>query len=117
MEATWTKSRIQPGKSAKLAKWLQLIETYKDQVYFQWTYGLVEIDSFYRKVIDGTEYVYWFYMEHSYPVYNGQSLSWVNEQHMKYFNECIDHQFELIEYSTVQSFIIDGSEKPKGFES
>lgn len=100
MNVELTRFKVKEGKSETVDEWLNFLNENMKDVLITLEAEQMYVETIFREVLDGTEYLYWYSVQGK----NGQNVeesdNWIDEKHLRYWNECIDPAFQPVDLST-----------------
>lgn len=82
--------RVKEGKSARVDEWLAFLKEHMSDTLLTLEQEKMFVETIHRETLDGREYLYWFSIqgEGGQEVYDSES--YIDREHLKYWDECID---------------------------
>lgn len=92
MKAELTKFKVKKGKSEVVDKWIEYMRDNMDDVLLNLEGEKMYVETIFREVFMDVEYLYWYSIQSDE---SGEKIddTHLDEQHLKYMDECIDKTF------------------------
>ncbi|MFC4409051.1 DUF6176 family protein [Chungangia koreensis] len=100
MNVECTRFRVKPGKSEKVNEWLAFLNEHMEDVLVTLEGEKMYVETIFREVLDGEEYLYWYSVQGTGGVEVEQSAHWIDKKHLEYWDECIDESFKPVDLRT-----------------
>ncbi|WP_102691655.1 DUF6176 family protein [Rummeliibacillus pycnus] len=100
MNIELTRFRVKEGKSEKVTEWLDFLNKNMEDVLVTLEGEKMYIETIFREVLDGREYLYWYSVQGIGGVQVEESKHWIDKKHLEYWDECIDSSYKPIDLST-----------------
>lgn len=99
MDVELTRFRVKKGKSEVVDEWLTFLNDHMEEVLVTLEGEKMYVETIFRETLDGAEYLYWYSVQGTGGEAVESSTHWIDEQHMAYWRECIDSDFEAVDLS------------------
>lgn len=100
MNVELTKYRVIDGKSAVVDEWLTFLNENMKDVLVTLEGEKMYVETIFREVLDGHEYLYWYSIQGEGGVEVESSTHWIDEKHLAFWKECIDSSFQPVDLVT-----------------
>lgn len=100
MNVELTRFRVKQGKSARVDEWLRFLNEHMDDVLVTLEGEKMYVETIFREVLNGDEYLYWYSVQGSGGQAVEESSHWVDQKHLEYWEECIDESFRPVDLNT-----------------
>lgn len=100
MNVELTRFRVKQGKSERVDEWLHFLNEHMDDVLVTLEGEKMYVETIFREVLNGEEYLYWFSVQGSGGQAVEESGHWVDQKHLEYWEECIDDSFRPVDLNT-----------------
>lgn len=92
MKAELTKFKVKEGKSEVVDEWIEYMRDNMDDVLLNLEGEKMYVETIFREVFMDVEYLYWYSIQSDE---SGEKIddTHLDEQHLKYMDECIDKTF------------------------
>ncbi|MDK6863516.1 MULTISPECIES: DUF6176 family protein [Nosocomiicoccus] len=87
-----TKFRVKPGKSKKVDRWLKYIQENMEGVIRNVEGEKVYVETIFREAFNDVEYLYWYTIQDKEAA-ESETTSPIDQTHIDFFEDCIDHTF------------------------
>ena len=98
MKVELTKFKVKEGKSEKVDEWLNFLNENMKDVLITLEDEKMYVETIFREILDGIEYLYWYSAQGEDGQNVETSTHWIDKQHLKYWNECIDSEFQAVDF-------------------
>jgi hypothetical protein len=97
MKVELSRFRVKRGKSSRVDEWLRMLNANRDEVLQTLAREQMKLEVIFREIVDGEEYLYWLSVqgEAGEPVTTSPFA--VDQQHLAFHEECIDHDYGMRE--------------------
>lgn len=92
--------RVKPGKSAVVDEWMAFLNDNMADTLLTLEAEKMYVETIFREVIDGTEYLYWYSVQGEGGQAAEESTSYIDQKHLEYWDECIDPSYGCQDLST-----------------
>lgn len=106
-----TRFKVKAGKSAIVDDWLAFLNENMAEVLITLGMEKMYVETIFREVLDGQEYLYWYSIQGSGGQEVTDSTHWIDEKHLAYWAECIDESFQPVDLKTEVMMIPDTIKK------
>lgn len=100
MNVELTRFKVKNGKSKKVDEWLKFLNDHMKDVLITLEGEKMYVETIFREVLDGNEYLYWFSIQGEGGQEVEESQHWIDKKHLEYWNECIDPNYSPVDLST-----------------
>ena len=100
MNVECTRFRVKPGKTDKVSEWLAFLNDHMEDVLVTLEGEKMYVETIFREVLNGDEYLYWFSVQGTGGVEVEQSEHWIDKKHLEYWDECIDETYKPVDLQT-----------------
>ncbi|GGA69934.1 DUF6176 family protein [Ornithinibacillus halotolerans] len=100
MNVELTRFKVKNGKSKKVDEWLNFLNDHMKDVLITLEGEKMYVETIFREVLDGNEYLYWFSIQGEGGQEVEESQHWIDKKHLEYWNECIDPNYSPVDLST-----------------
>lgn len=100
MKTELTRFRVLPGKTHVVDQWMAFLNEHMEDVLLTLEGEKMYVETIFREVLDGFEYLYWYSIQGEGGIEVEASESYIDIQHLKYWEECIDPSFGSKDLST-----------------
>ncbi|MFJ8260998.1 DUF6176 family protein [Rummeliibacillus sp. NPDC094406] len=100
MNIELTRFRVKEGKSEKVTEWLDFLNKNMEDVLVTLEGEKMYVETIFREVLDGHEYLYWYSVQGTGGVQVEESEHWIDKKHLEYWDECIDPNFKPKDLNT-----------------
>lgn len=100
MNVELTRFRVKQGKSERVDEWLRFLNEHMDDVLVTLEGEKMYVETIFREVLNGDEYLYWYSVQGSGGQAVEESVHWVDQKHLEYWEECIDESFRPVDLKT-----------------
>ncbi|MDW0109744.1 DUF6176 family protein [Sporosarcina aquimarina] len=100
MNVELTRFKVKEGKSETVDEWLNFLNENMKDVLITLDAEKMYVETIFREVLDGTEYLYWYSAQGEHGQDVEDSDHWIDKEHLRYWNECIDPEFRPVDLST-----------------
>ena len=100
MNVELTRFKVKAGKSEKVDEWMHFLKDNMNDVLETLAGEKMMVETIFRETLDGTEYIYWYSIQGEDGQDVEESNHWIDEQHMKYWRECIDPDYQPVDLVT-----------------
>lgn len=95
-----TRFKVKKGKTAEVDKWMALLNEHMDQVLLTLEDEKMYIETIFREVLDGEEFLYWYSVQGEGGIEVTNSSHEIDQLHLRYWDECIDPDFKPVDLET-----------------
>lgn len=92
--------RVKPGKSAIVDEWMAFLNDNMADTLLTLEAEKMYVETIFREVIDGTEYLYWYSVQGEGGQAVEESTSYIDQKHLEYWDKCIDPSYGCQDLST-----------------
>lgn len=100
MQVECTRFKVKEGKSNVVDEWLKFLNDHMNDVLLTLEGEKMYVETIFREVLQGDEYLYWYSIQGEGGIDVEQSSHWIDQQHLAYWDECIDKTFKPIDLKT-----------------
>jgi hypothetical protein len=93
MKVELSRFRVKSSKSARVDEWLKMLNDRMAEQIPILDREQMKLEVIFREMIDGEEYLYWFSVQGEQGESVHTSPHDVDEQHIKFGEECLDHGY------------------------
>jgi len=95
-----TRYRVKKGKTEKVNEWLAFLNEHKEDVLVTLEGEKMYIETIFREVLSGEEYLYWYSVQGTGGIDVDESEHWIDKKHIEYWAECIDGTYKPVDLQT-----------------
>ena len=95
MKVELSRVRVKRGKSARVDDWLKMLNDRMDEVVQALDREQMKLEVIFREIIGDDEFLYWFSVQSEDGEQVATSPFAVDQEHMRFDEECIDHEFGM----------------------
>ena len=95
-----TRFKVKNGKTAEVEKWMDLLNEHMDQVLLTLEFEKMYVETIFREVLDGEEFLYWYSVQGEDGIEVTNSAHEIDQLHLQYWEECIDSDFKPVDLET-----------------
>ena len=111
MQVECTRFKVKKGKTRVVDEWLKFLNDNMEDVLVTLEGEKMYVETIFREVFQGEEYLYWYSVQGDGGIDVEQSTHWIDEQHLAYWEECIDKSYIPVDLKTevvmIQPKVID----------
>lgn len=100
MNIECTRFRVKQGKTMKVNEWLAFLNEYLDDVLVTLEGEKMFVETIFREVLNGDEFLYWYSVQGTGGVDVEASEHWIDKKHLEYWDECIDKTYRPVDLKT-----------------
>lgn len=100
MNVECTRFRVKPGKTEKVNEWLAFLNDHMEDVLVTLEGEKMYVETIFREVMNGEEYLYWYSVQGTGGVEVEQSEHWIDKKHLEYWEDCIDETYRPVDLKT-----------------
>ena len=97
MNVECTRFRVKPGKTQKVDEWMAFLNDHMDDVLVTLEGEKMYVETIFREVLNGEEYLYWYSVQGTGGVEVEESDHWIDKKHLAYWDECIDGTYKPVD--------------------
>jgi len=91
---------VKKGKTEKVNEWLAFLNEHKEDVLVTLEGEKMYIETIFREVLSGEEYLYWYSVQGTGGIDVDESEHWIDKKHIEYWAECIDGTYKPVDLQT-----------------
>lgn len=95
-----TRFKVKEGKSEKVDEWMTLLNNNKDKILSTLEDEKMYVETIFREVLDGHEYLYWYSIQGQGGAAVEESQHEIDQLHLAFWKECIDSDYQPIDLKT-----------------
>ena len=95
-----TRFKVKEGKTEAVDQWMKLLNDNMSSVLLTLNDEKMYIETIFREEIEGVEYLYWYSVQGKDGIEVQDSHHDIDKQHLAYWKECIDQNFQPIDLKT-----------------
>ena len=92
-----TRFRVKKGQSVLVDEWLAFLNEYMDEVLLTLEDEKMYVETIFREILNGDEYLYWFSVRGEGGQDVEESKHWVDIKHLEYWDACIDPEIRPVD--------------------
>ncbi|WP_100011794.1 DUF6176 family protein [Lentibacillus sediminis] len=97
MNVELTRFKVKEGKSTLVDEWVKFLNDNMKDVLITLEGEKMYVETIFREVITGDEYLYWYSVQGDDGQDVEQSEHWIDKKHLQYWDECIDPDFKPVD--------------------
>lgn len=97
MRVELTRFRVQTGKQAKVAEWMEFLRSHMDAVRETLEPEQMYVESIFSETLDGVDYLYWHSVQGEGGTELHESSHWLDAKHSEFWQSCIDPAFTPVD--------------------
>lgn len=86
--------RVREGKSARVDEWLKFLSDHMEDTLLTLEDEKMYVESIHRESIHRQEFLYWYSVQGENGKSVSESESYIDIQHLAYWDECIDDEYK-----------------------
>lgn len=93
MQIEWSVFKVKEGKSQKVEEWLSFLQDNKEEVLLTLEQEKMYVEAIFRGQEMQGEFLYWFSIQGKGGTPVEESAHYVDQVHLRYWEECIDESW------------------------
>ncbi len=85
--------RVKPGKTEQVDQWIEFLNNNMPAVLETLDGEKMYVETIFSETLDAVQYLYWYSIQGEGGIEVRDSTHWIDEIHLKYWDECIDPEF------------------------
>lgn len=90
MQIEWSVFKVKDGKSHKVEEWLSFLQENKEEVLLTLEQEKMYVEAIFRRRESQGEFLYWLSIQGKGGTPVEESAHYVDQVHLRYWEECID---------------------------
>lgn len=93
MQIEMVRFRVRPGKEARAREWMDFLRAHPDAFRETLEPERMYVETIFSEAVDGVTYLAWYSVQGEGAAHVRESAHWLDEQHLAFWDECIDPDF------------------------